>query len=106
MPSSPSGRHPLADYRQRLEEEGCIPTLDSEVGNLAEVNFQPIHEAAVAATLKTQWDALKPGDDDARLVLPSGRAVRRSHYHPDRTLGLFAGVSQARAGRSFPLGGP
>ena len=24
----------LADYRQRLEEEGCSPTLDEEVGDL------------------------------------------------------------------------
>ena len=35
---------------------------------LAAVNFQPIHEAAVAATLKTQWDVLKQEDETARLL--------------------------------------
>src|SRR5262249_49669477 len=59
----------LADYRKRLQRKGCVATLDHEAADLAPVNFQPIHAAAVAATLKTQWDALRPGDDVARLLL-------------------------------------
>jgi hypothetical protein len=54
---------PLADYRRRLQDEGCICTIEQELGSVSQANFQQTHEAAVAATLKTQWDALKPGDE-------------------------------------------
>ena len=94
----------LADYRTRLEEEGCLPTLDSEVANLAAVNFQPIHEAAVAATLKTQWEALRPGDETARLVFRVAGQFTEAAAIPVATLGLFAGVSLAgRPGNPSPL---
>ena len=94
----------LADYRMRLEEEGCLPTLDSEVANLAAVNFQPIHEAAVAATLKTQWEALRPGDETARLVFRVAGQFTEAAAIPVATLGLFAGVSLAgRPGNPSPL---
>ena len=59
----------LADYRKRLESKGCLTTLDRDAADLAAVNFQPIHDAAVAATLMTQWDALNAGDEAARLLL-------------------------------------
>ena len=94
----------LADYRKRLGEEGCLPTLDSEVANLAAVNFQPIHEAAVAATLKTQWEALRPGDETARLVFRVAGQFTEAAAIPVATLGLFADVSLAgRPGNPSPL---
>ncbi|MGD0039899.1 MAG: NB-ARC domain-containing protein, partial [Isosphaeraceae bacterium] len=94
----------LADYRTRLEKEGCLPTLDSEVANLAPVNFQPIHEAAVAATLKTQWEALRPGDETARLVYRVAGQFAEAAAIPVATLGLFADVSLAgRPGNPSPL---
>ena len=94
----------LGDYRMRLEEEGCLPTLDSEVANLAAVNFQPIHEAAVAATLKTQWEALRPGDETARLVFRVAGQFTEAAAIPVATLGLFADVSLAgRPGNPSPL---
>jgi len=94
----------LADYRTRLEKEGCLSTLDSEVANLAAVNFQPIHEAAVAATLKTQWEALRPGDETARLVFQVAGQFAEAAAIPVVTLGLFAGVSLAgRPGNPSPL---
>ena len=94
----------LADYRMRLEKEGCLPTLDSEVANLAAVNFQPIHEAAVAATLKTQWEALRPGDETARLVFRVAGQFTEAAAIPVTTLGLFADVSLAgRPGNPSPL---
>ena len=98
----------LADYRKRLEKEGCLPTLDSEVANLAAVNFQPIHEAAVAATLQTQWEALRPGDETARLVFRVAGQFTEAAAIPVATLGLFAGVSHGRqAGQSLAArGGP
>ena len=68
------------------------PHLRSEVENLAAVNFQPIHAAAVAATLKTQWDALKQADEAARLLFRvAGQFAEAAAIPTD--LGLFAGVS-------------
>ena len=85
----------LAGYRKRLESKGCLTTLDREAANLAAVNFQPIHAAAVAATLKTQWDALKPGDDTARLLLRVAGQFTEAAAIPTTTLGLFTGVLDA-----------
>ena len=95
---------PLADYRKRLQEEGCLSTLDDEAANLAAVNFQPIHAAAVAATLKTQWDALKPEDDEPRLLFRVAGQFAEAAAISVATLGLFAGVSPAqRPGYPSPL---
>jgi len=85
----------LADYRKRLRKKGCLTTLDHEAAALATVNFQPIHAAAVAATLKTQWDALKPGDDAARLLLRVAGQFAEAAAIPTAMLGLFTGVSEA-----------
>ena len=86
---------PLADYRKRLQAEGCLPTLDTEVLHLTLVNFQPIHDAAVAATLKTQWGALKQVDEAARLLLRVAGQFEEAASISTNTLGLFAGVSHA-----------
>ena len=83
----------LADYRTRLQDEGCLPTLDTEVPNLTLVNFQPIHDAAVAATLKTQWNALKQADETARLLLRVAGQFAEAASISTYTLGLFAGVA-------------
>ena len=83
---------PLADYRKRLEKKGCLPTLDSEAKNLVGVNFQPTHDAAVAATLQTQWDVLRKDDEAARLVFRTAGQFAEAAAIPTATLGLFAGV--------------
>ena len=94
----------LADYRKRLEDEGCLSTVDTEVADLAVVNFQPIHDAAVAATLKTQWDALKQADETARLLLRVAGQFAEAASISTNTLGLFAGVSHThKPGYPSPL---
>src|SRR5262249_58136704 len=94
----------LADYRQRLRKRGCLPTLDHEAAHLAAVNFQPIHAAAVAATLKTQWDALRPGDDVARLLLRVAGQFAEAAVIPTAMLGWFTGVPEAsEPGAPSPL---
>jgi hypothetical protein len=85
----------LADYRKRLEKRGCLTTLDRDAADVAAVNFQPIHEAAVAATLKTQWEALKPADDTARLLFCVAGQVAEATAIPTMALGLLAGVPDA-----------
>jgi hypothetical protein len=96
---------PLADYRQRLRDEGCIPTMDEEVGGLSQANFQPTHEAAIAATLEAQWDVLKPGDEEsARLVFRVAGQFAEAAAIAVTTLGLLSGVSRAvRRGHRSPL---
>jgi hypothetical protein len=96
---------PLADYRQRLRDEGCIATIEEEVGGLSQANFQPTHEAAIAATLKAQWDVLKPGDEEsARLVFRVAGQFAEAAAIPVTTLGLLSGVSRAgRRGHRSPL---
>jgi WD40 repeat protein len=86
----------LVDYRDRLKDEGCLSTLDTEVQHLGLLNFQPIHDAAVAATLNTQWDGLKPADQTARLLLRVAGQFAESASIGTFTLGLFAGVSQSQ----------
>jgi len=85
----------LADYRKRLQKKGCLTTLDHEAANLSAVNLQPIHDAAVAATLRTQWDALKPGDDAPRLLLRVAAQFAEATAIPTSILGLFTGVPDA-----------
>ena len=96
---------PLADYRQRLQEEGCILTMDEEVGGLSKANFQPTHEAAIAVTLKAQWDVLKPDDEElARLVFRVAGQFSEAAAIPVTTLGLLSGVPRAgRRGHRSPL---
>jgi hypothetical protein len=84
---------PLVDLRKRLEKKGCLSTLDSEARTLAGVNFQPIHAAALAATLETQWQTLRPGvDEAARLVFRTAGQFTEAAVIPTATLGLFTGV--------------
>jgi len=86
----------LAEYRKRLQDEGCLFTVDTEVENLGKLDFEPIHKAAVAVTLKTQWDALKHEDVTARLLLQVAGQFAEAAAIPVTMLGLFAGVSHVR----------
>jgi hypothetical protein len=98
---------PLAGYRQRLEKKGCLPTLDAEAEKLAAVNFQPIHAAAVAATLKAQWDALRQSDEAVRLLFRVAGQFAESAAIPTAMLGLFAGCAMlANPVTRRPCGGP
>ncbi len=94
----------LEDYCKRLRDEGCIQTLDSEVQHLSPINFQPIHEAAVAATLRTQWNSLRTGEEAARLLFLVAGHFSEAAAIPVASLGLFAGVSPiGKPGNPSPL---
>jgi WD40 repeat protein len=96
---------PLADYRARLEREGCITTIEAELENLSRVNFQPTHDAAIEATLTSQWDLLKkPGDKTARFVFQVAGQFGEAAGIPELSLWLLAGVSRAAlSGHKSPL---
>ena len=79
---------PLAEYRKALEQHGCIPLLE---GALRGMSLTGIHEKAVEATLREQWEALDAPDDCLLLrvagQLPEAIAI------PMERLGLLSGVS-------------
>ena len=92
---------PLADYRERLQREGCIPTIEGELKDLSRVNFQPTHDAAVGATLRS---SVGPAQETrrtrhARLVFQVAGQFGEAAGIPELTLGLLAGVSRARSQR-------
>ena len=58
----------------------------------------------MAATLKAQWDALKQGDDTARLLFRVAGQFPEATAIPTNALGLFAGVSHThKPGHPSPL---
>jgi WD40 repeat protein len=88
----------LDDYRTRLREEGCLETLDEEGRELPQGSLREIHDAAVEATLATQWGALS--DEVPRLVLRTAGQMGESALIPVARLGLLAGVAtEERSGR-------
>ncbi len=96
----------LGDYRRRLQAEGCLNTLDSEVKHLPRIYLPTVHEAAVAATLKTQWGLLvQDQDEEAQLLLRVAGQFPEAAVILTRTLGLFAGIAHAAPpGHVSPLG--
>jgi NB-ARC domain-containing protein len=96
----------LGDYRRRLQAEGCLNTLDSEVKHLPRIYLPTVHEAAVAATLKTQCGLLvQDQDQEAQLLLRVAGQFPEAAVILTRTLGLFAGIAHAAPpGHVSPLG--
>ena len=83
----------LADYRKRLQDEGCLSAL-AEAESLAVVDFQPIHAAALTVTLNNQWDTLKQGEEAARLLFLVAGQLGQASAVSAAALGLLAGVSR------------
>jgi WD40 repeat protein len=82
---------PLADYRERLKCEGPLSTLDDEAAEFTPVLLPAIHDAAVTATLSSQWDILQ--DEAARLLLRVASQFPESTTIPLARLGLLAGLA-------------
>lgn len=81
---------PLADYRGRLRREGLLATLDDEAAELPAVQLPAVHDAAVTATLTSQWEALH--DETARLLLRVAGQLPEAAAIPVARLELLAGV--------------
>jgi WD40 repeat protein len=93
---------PLVDFRARLREEGALATLDEEAEELPQASLPLIHDAAVAATLQTHWEAL--ADKDACLLLRVAGQLPEAAQIPVARLGLLAGVpDDGRPGRPSRL---
>ncbi|HKI16782.1 MAG TPA: SIR2 family protein, partial [Isosphaeraceae bacterium] len=81
----------LAGYRERLRTKGRLATVDVGAERLSENELQSIHEDAVEATLRQQWDALD--DEDARRLLLVAGQLPEAAVIPNERLGLLAGVA-------------
>jgi WD40 repeat protein len=92
----------LADYREGLRSDGCLATLDADAAELTEADLRRVHDPAVAAMIREQWDAI--GDEPARLLLRVASLFPESSAVPIARLGLLAGLAdEARPGRLSPL---
>src|SRR5271157_4897492 len=81
----------LAGYRERLRTKGRLATVDVGAKKLSDNELQRIHDDAVEATLRQQWDALD--DEDARRLLLVAGQLPEAAVIPNERLGLLAGVA-------------
>ena len=49
----------LEEYRQGLESDGALATLDADATELTEADLRRVHDPAVAATIGEQWASLR-----------------------------------------------
>ena len=81
----------LSGYRKRLRTRGRLTMVDVGAKKLSDNELQSIHEDAVEATLRQQWDALD--DEDARRLLLVAGQLPEAAVIPNERLGLLAGVA-------------
>jgi WD40 repeat protein len=97
----------LCDFRARLQRQGAIDTLEAVDSDVPAADLRRLHAAAVAATLREQWDALGTGkavDENARRLLRAAGQLPEAAQVPAARLGLLAGVPQrGTAGEPSPL---
>lgn len=90
----------LEGYLERLRAEGGLSTVDDT--ELHPEDLPTRHEAAVTATLQTQWAQLK--DPNARLLFLAAGQFPQATWIPVSRLGLCTGIqSDAGPGRADPL---
>jgi hypothetical protein len=87
----------LADYRGRLAREGVLATLDDH--ELDARDLATRHDAAVGATFRLQWDALK--GDEPKRVLETAALLGEASEVPRARLALLTGLSD-RAEGGYP----
>jgi len=92
----------LGDYRGRLGREGVIATLDDS--EIESRGLGTRHDAAVGATLRLSWDALK--SDEARRVMQAAALLGEAAQVPRARLALLTGLrDRAEGGYPSRLGG-
>jgi WD40 repeat protein len=92
----------LESYREGLRSEGALATLDADAAEVSEADLRSVHDPAVAATIREQWETM--GDDSARLLLRVASLFPESAAVPIARLGLLAGLGdEPRPGWLSPL---
>lgn len=91
----------LEGYWERLRTEGRLPTVDDT--DLRPEDLPTRHQAAVEATLRTQWCRLE--DEDARLLFRAAGQFGEGSAIPVDHLALVTGITtETRPGHPSPLG--
>jgi WD40 repeat protein len=81
----------LRGYLERLQAEGRLTTVDDT--GLRSEDLPTRHEAAVAATLHTQWSRLGLEEDvDAQLLFRAAGQFQEGTWIPIARLGLATGI--------------
>lgn len=88
---------PFEDYLERLAVHGLLPTIDAT--GLDARDLATRHAAAVAATLKLQWEAL--ASVEGRLVLRVAALLGEAVQIPTARLALLSGLAE-EAAPGFP----
>jgi hypothetical protein len=92
----------IGDYRGRLGREGVLATLDDS--ELEAIDLGTRHDAAVGATLRLSWDALK--SDEAKRVVQAAALLGEAAQVPRARLALLLGLrDRAEGGYPSRLGG-
>src|SRR5262249_26044721 len=92
----------LEGYREGLRSDGALATLDADAAELTEADLRRVHAAAVAATIREQWETLQ--DESARLLLRVASFFPESAGIPIARFGLLADLTdKASSGRLSPL---
>ena len=86
----------LAAYRRELEKRSPLLVLDDPRARLRSQDLPTRHEAAVAATLASQWEILE--SEDSRLLLRVAGQLPEAAQIPTARLGLLAGLDEREAG--------
>jgi WD40 repeat protein len=97
------GKYPrisFSGYLNRLRKEGALATIDAAWVDPRKLATQ--HDAAVEATLRTQWEALE--NAQARQVLKTAALLGEAARVPRATLSLLTGLlDEAEEGHAAPL---
>jgi Effector-associated domain 1/NB-ARC domain len=80
----------VADYLKRIRKEGALAATDA--GKVDKNTLGTRHDAAVGATLRTQWDALE--SEDAKLVLKAAALLGEAVVVPRARLSLLTGLAE------------
>jgi hypothetical protein len=90
----------LGEYLARIRKEGALVAADA--AKVDRRKLGTLHDAAVGATLRTQWDAI--AGEDAKLVLKAATLLGAAALVPRARLALLTGLAdEAQPGYPAPL---
>jgi WD40 repeat protein len=96
------GRYPsitLSGYLKRILREGALAAVDA--ANVDPRTLATRHNAAVKATLRTQWEALA-GDNDAEQVMKTAALLAEAAEVPRARLSLLTGLAVQPEAEGYP----
>ena len=96
-------RHPriiLGDYLTRIRKEGALAAADA--AKVDRRKLGTLHDPALTATLRAQWNALE--SEDAKLALTTAALLGEAAFVPRARLALLTGlIEKAEPGYPAPL---